>query len=300
MSNSTKVSYGVMREALDKYAGTSISKIVFASQPGLVCTLYYYLFLHFPALPFPTSSDGEIIHLSADEHRLRSLLRVLVDHINLTSSKLTGLVTQHGSTVVDAINLSDKYKEMAALLSTQNAQIENNDTEIAELQQKVQALDAQLEALKIQQVDDMLDNDNNGLLLENSEEAVARLREHLQGSQSDTRRLEGELAQLKVKLSHRDIQIIGLKDALDNAKIGLQGALENELSIIENDLGAKRYASEDINKTPQKHANQRCTGSNSPASTSTAACKELFDSDASSEEETEANNAWGWWARSSS
>ena len=285
MSTSTKVSFGVMREALDKYAGTSISKIVFASQPGLVCTLYYYLFLHFPALPFPTSSDGEIIHLSADEHRLRSLLRVLVDHVNLTSSKLTGLVTQHGSTVVDAINLSDKYKEMAALLSTQNAQIENNDTEIAELQQKVQALEAQLEALKIQQVDDMLDNDNNGLLLENSEEAVARLREHLQGSQNETRRLEGVLA-------HRDIQIIGLKDALDNAKKhGLQGALENELSIFENDLCAKRYASEDINKTPQKHANQRCTGSNSPASTSTAACKELFDSDASSEEETEANNA---------
>ena len=274
-----------MREALDKYAGTSISKIVFASQPGLVCTLYYYLFLHFPALPFPTSSDGEIIHLSADEHRLRSLLRVLVDHINLTSSKLTGLVTQHGSTVVDAINLSDKYKEMAALLSTQNAQIENNDTEIAELQQKVQALEAQLEALKIQQVDDMLDNDNNGLLLENSEEAVARLREHLQGSQNETRRLEGVLA-------HRDIQIIGLKDALDNAKKhGLQGALENELSIFENDLCAKRYASEDINKTPQKHANQRCTGSNNPPSTSSAVCKELFDSDASSEEETEANNA---------
>ena len=273
-----------MSEALDKYAGTSISKIVFSSQPGLVCTLYYYLFLHFPALPFPTSSDGEIIHLSSDEHRLRSLLRVLVDHINLTSSKLTGLVTQHGSTVVDAINLSDKYKEMAALLSTQNAQIENNDTEIAELQHKVQALEAQLEALKIQQVDDMLDNDNNGLLLENSEEAVARLREHLQGSKSETRRLEGVLA-------HRDIQIIGLKDALDNAKIGLQGALENELSIIENDLGAKRYASEDINKTPQKHANQRCTGSNNPASTSDGVCKELFDSDASSEEETEANNA---------
>ena len=174
---------------------------------------------------------------------------------------------------------------MAALLSTQNAQIENNDTEIAELQQKVQALDAQLEALKIQQVDDMLDNDNNGLLLENSEEAVARLREHLQGSQNETRRLEGVLA-------HRDIQIIGLKDALDNAKKhGLQGALENELSIFENDLCAKRYASEDINKTPQKHANQRCTGSNNPASTSSAVCKELFDSDASSGEEPNADSA---------
>ena len=118
-------------------------------------------------------------------------------------------------------------------------------------------------------------NDNNGLLLENSEEAVARLREHLQGSQSETRRLEGVLA-------HRDIQIIGLKDALDNAKIGLQGALENELSIFENDLCAKRYASEDINKTPQKHANQECTGSNNPASTSDDVCKELFVSDASS------------------
>ena len=284
MSTSTTVSFGVMKEALNKFTGTSISKIVFASQPGLVCTLYYYLFLHFPALPFPTSSDGEIIHLSADEHRLRSLLRVLVDHINLTSSKLTGLVTQHGSTVADAINLSDKYKEMSAEVSTLDSQVENKDAEITELKQVVQGLEAQLEAIKVHHVHDMLDNDNNGLLLENSEEAVARLRVHLQGSQSETRRLEGVLA-------HRDIQIIGLKDALDNAKIGLQGALENELSIIENDLGAKRYASEDINKTPQKHANQRCTGSNNPASTSSAVCKELFDSDASSGEEPDANSA---------
>ena len=222
------------------------------------------------------------------------MLRASIMLINELATKNVELAEQNGTYVTNAVSLSTKTKEMAALLSTQNAQIENNDTEIAELHQEVQALEAQLEALKIQQVDDMLDNDNNGLLLENSEEAVARLREHLQGSQNETRRLEGVLA-------HRDIQIIGLKDALDNAKRhGLQGALENELSIFENDLCAKRYASEDINKTPQKHANQRCTGSNSPASTSTAACKELFDSDASSEEETEANNAWGWWARSSS
>ena len=284
MSNSTKVSYGVMREALDKYTGTSISKIVFASQPGLVCTLYYYLFLHFPALPFPTSSDGEIIHLSADEHRLRSLLRVLVDHVNLTSSKLTGLVTQHGSTVVDAINLSDKYKEMAALLSTQNAQIENNDTEIAELQQKVQALEAQLEALKIQHVDDMLDNDNNGQLLESSEETVARLRETVT-------RLQATIRNRERIIETRDRQVVGLNDCIDSST-EYTNSLLYKLSVADdlvNDL--KRGASEEINNTPPKQQNQGSSCSNdasSPSDVSMIHTNPLFDSDASSEEEPEA------------
>ena len=128
---STTVSFGVMKAALIKYTGTTISKVIFVSQPGLVCSLYHNLFLNYQALPFPTSPEGETIHLSADEHRLRSLLHVLIEHVNQIHLKYTGLVARHGNTVIDAINLSDKYKELSAELSIQDRQAEDKVTKIA-------------------------------------------------------------------------------------------------------------------------------------------------------------------------
>ena len=264
MSTSTTVSFGAMKAALTKYTGTSISKVIFTSQPGLVRSLYYNLFLNYQALPFPTSPEGEIIHLNADEHRLRSLLFVFIEYVNQIHLMYTGLEAEHGNAVIDAVNLSDKFRELTVELSTQERKSVDKDSKIADLKQGVLGGEAQIEALKIQHVNDMLDNENNGQLLGFSEEAGDRLREQFQESQSVVRRLEEELAQLKVELSQRDIQLVGLQSALDNAKI---------------DLCAKRNASEDINMTPQKYPNQGRTGSNNPASSSDSAGRVLFDSD---------------------
>ena len=152
--------------------------------------------MNYKALSFPTSPEGEIIHLNADEHRLRSLNYAFIEHLNQMHLKYIGLVARHGNTVIDAINLGDKFKELSAELSIQDRQAEDKVTKIAELEQGVQDLKGQLEAVNIQHVNDMLDNDNNGQLLGFAEEASDRLRESLQESQSFTRQLEEELAQL--------------------------------------------------------------------------------------------------------
>ena len=134
------VSYGEFKRALHKFVGLSVSKEVFTSHGELMWNLYYYLNLDFHALSSMDLSDEP----SAAERRLKEIARVLIDFINLTSAKHNVRLYQHGTAIRDAVSLSNVCKDMAAILSTQEAKLVNKVAKITELVTKIAELEEQL------------------------------------------------------------------------------------------------------------------------------------------------------------
>ena len=140
------------------------------------------------------------------------------------------------------------------------------------------ALAAQLEALKIQHVDDMLDNDTNGQFLESSEETVAHLRETVV-------RLQATIHNRERIIETRDDQVVELNELI-NDKDELINTFRYDLHL----LNLKRNAAEDLNTTPSKKPNQGSISRvASPSSLTDVAKKDLNPLMFSSEDEDDAS-----------
>lgn len=283
MSSISPVNHFDINDRLLGVVGISITDEVSRKYKDFISSLFYCFGLDYKSLPEVHSTDGSPTSFSSEERRLRGMLRESITLINELATKIAELTEQNGTYATDAVSLSTKTKDMAALLSTQNAEIENHYTEVAELQQEVNALAAQLEALKIQHVDDMLGNDTNEQLLESSAETVARLRETVA-------RLQATIRNRERIIETRDREMIGLNDCID-ANTEYTNSLRYKLSVADdliNDL--KRGASEEINNTSPKQQKQGSSCSNdapSPSDVTIFLTNQILDSDAPSEEEPE-------------
>ena len=140
MSSFQAVSYSDFKRALHKFVGLSVSKEVFNSHCELMWDLYYYINLDFHALSSMDLSDEP----SAAERRLKEIAHVLIDFINRTSAKHNVRLYQHGKAIRDAVSLSNVCKDMAAILSTQEAKLVNKVAKITELVTKIAELEEQL------------------------------------------------------------------------------------------------------------------------------------------------------------
>ena len=135
MSSSQPVNHFDINERLLGVVGITITDEVFRKYSDFIYSLFYCFNLDYKALPEVHTTDGSPISFSSEERRVRDMLRASIMLINELATKNVELAEQNGTYATNAVSLSTKTKDMAALLSTQNAQIENNDTEIAELQQ---------------------------------------------------------------------------------------------------------------------------------------------------------------------
>ena len=274
MSSLQPVSHFDINERLLGVVGVTITNEVSLKYTDYISSLFYCFGLDYKSLPEVQSTDGSATSFSSGERRLRGMLRVSIALINELAAKITVLAEQNGTYTTDAVSLSTKTKEMAALLSTQNAEIENHYTEVAELQQEVNALAAQLEALKIQHVDDLLDNENNGQLHEFSEETVALLRE--------------TVTDLQATIRNRERIIGALEDEVDelNELVRDKDELMNTFQYDRHYEHLKRNAAEDLNTTPSKKPNQGSISRvASPSSLTDVAKRDLYSSIFSSEDE---------------
>ena len=275
MSSSQPVSHFDINERLLGVVGITITHEVSRKYTDYISSLFYCFGLDYKSLPEVQSTDGSATSFSPGERRLRGMLRVSIALINELAAKIAELAEQNGTYTTDAVSLSTKTKEMASLLSTQNAEIENHYTEVAEYQKEVNDLAAQLDALKIQHVTDMLDNENNGQRYEFSEEVAARLREHV--------------TDLQATILNRERVIGSLEDEGDEL-VRAKDELKTPFQYGRRFENLKRNAAEDLSTTPSKKPNQGSISRvASPSSLTDVAKRDLNPSIFSSEDEDDAS-----------
>ena len=137
---STLVCYSERCQLLNKYCGTTISNNAFHSQHTLVCRLVYELDLNYTLLQ---SSEG-----NSDVRRLRSVSIALIDTLNRIVDEKRERVFQFGTCVASSRTLSTSFKELAASVSSLNAQDVDNTAKITELNASIRLLEDKVKSLE--------------------------------------------------------------------------------------------------------------------------------------------------------
>ena len=228
MSSFQAVSYGDYKRALHQYVGLSVSKEVFNSHCELMWDLYYYINLDFHALSSMDLSDEP----SAAERRLKEIARVLIEFINLTSAKHNVRLYQHGKAIRDAVSLSNVCKDMAAILSTQEAKLVNKVAKITELVTKIAELDT-----KIAELEEQLRSSNT--TVESQRRTIEDLNSEVATGYAQNLDANDEIREQGLEIQHHKDHIAHLQKTIAFNDDSIYN-MEHQLVDLQNELQVKR------------------------------------------------------------